>query len=907
MKLGHENTNSDLLDTFQTIFSNENHRDMVFTCVDGTISFHSSIISRVSPLLKGLIDSISFHQSNLIFISLDNIHLLTLKTLMDCIYTGSSCIVDPNILDHVEDLAVLLEIEIDLFIELNNHASFIEDELNGRINAENEGESMENSIYGFDIKPKLHHKVEESFIHSDDQMIETINRDDKATSKTKRKHSSESIPIDIVDFTEFKNYTLLENNLQILEPKEISISNINKETSNTQKLVSVGDRQLICSMCDKQYTKLKLLRRHNRTAHEGVKYPCDQCDVKPFSGLNGLKYHKASFHEGVRYPCDQCGVIPFSFQNGLKKHKALVHEGIRYPCDQCDVKPYKYLKDLRRHKAIVHEGVRYPCDQCDVTQFSFQSGLRQHKASFHEGIRYPCEQCDVKPFSRPEMLREHKATVHEGVRYPCDQCDVKPYKYSKDLRRHKAIVHEGVRYECNKCDYKSSRKQHLKLHSKKYHNATTKGAHEDETMEKSTNYFDIKESYFSRAEVSFVPRDVIEPIPLEDKIHEDDQNIDVGDDQNIDENVIQRQSKSTSKTGRKRQIKPKPKVAKKRPNYTTKNITEVLLDTDMKYKRYNNEDKLIQSPYELESSDILEDIGYDMFHRFASKTYLIRHDEILLSKRLKMLHERNPDQIMLYNKLALENTYKYSSEQMLNANRLPGLIIDGKITNLTVCIGCGLVLKYRSSKKHLLNCPNNGSFLTHKKIEMVKVKINFTNLSKEDNVKLKCKLCNEVYEEVILLKDHYETLHPEFKRSSLCDLCGKSFGLRKRSDIAQHMFQKHGIEDSVPFQCDQCNDRFHQVSLLKRHIYDRHSKERPFSCEICGKTFRRKIKLNRHLLIHSEVKPWQCQHCEKAFTVEWTLKQHERIHLGIKPYKCTICKSGFSQRNSLNWHMKTHK
>ena len=69
--------------------------------------------------------------------------------------------------------------------------------------------------------------------------------------------------------------------------------------------------------------------------------------------------------------------------------------------------------------------------------------------------------------------------------------------------------------------------------------------------------------------------------------------------------MIQRKGKLTSKTERKCQIKPKPKVVKKRQN--------------IKYKRYNNEDKLIQSPHELKSSDNLEDIGYDIFNRFWPK------------------------------------------------------------------------------------------------------------------------------------------------------------------------------------------------------------------------------------------------------------------------------------------------
>ena len=54
-------------------------------------------------------------------------------------------------------------------------------------------------------------------------------------------------------------------------------------------------------------------------AHEGVKYPCDQCE-KLFSSKGVLKKHQVSVHECIKYPCDQCD-NKFTQQEHLKKHK----------------------------------------------------------------------------------------------------------------------------------------------------------------------------------------------------------------------------------------------------------------------------------------------------------------------------------------------------------------------------------------------------------------------------------------------------------------------------------------------------------------------------------------------------------------------------------------------------------
>lgn len=60
-----------------------------------------------------------------------------------------------------------------------------------------------------------------------------------------------------------------------------------------------------------------------------------------------------------------------------------MHEGIRYPCDQCDYVATQ-PRDLTLHIEGDHEGVRYPCDKCEYTA-TRPLNLKRHKKRKHEG------------------------------------------------------------------------------------------------------------------------------------------------------------------------------------------------------------------------------------------------------------------------------------------------------------------------------------------------------------------------------------------------------------------------------------------------------------------------------------------------------------------------------------------
>ena len=64
----------------------------------------------------------------------------------------------------------------------------------------------------------------------------------------------------------------------------------------TLNLVFVSDSQFSCNMCKKQYTDRGSLCQHKTSAHERVRYHCDQCNSILFTKSVKLRRHKASAH-----------------------------------------------------------------------------------------------------------------------------------------------------------------------------------------------------------------------------------------------------------------------------------------------------------------------------------------------------------------------------------------------------------------------------------------------------------------------------------------------------------------------------------------------------------------------------------------------------------------------------------
>ncbi|XP_076232943.1 uncharacterized protein LOC143178289 [Calliopsis andreniformis] len=253
-----------------------------------------------------------------------------------------------------------------------------------------------------------------------------------------------------------------------------------------------------------------------------------------------------------------------------------------------------------------------------------------------------------------------------------------------------------------------------------------------------------------------------------------------------------------------------------------------------------------------------------------------------------------------------------------------------------------------------------------------------TKTHKSNKVMLQCPQCPKSFVFQANLNLHFQTTHGEKSHGGYkCNICGKVFieesslkihkswhsrvnsrlnaqdGDQKPDKLLIIPKQEQETNSDRPararksfpnppptkpqgnFQCQVCNDKFNDVTELRKHLWDvhcaRNKSERTFStnelqCELCTNVYPDKETLDMHMQWHKSYpilsnikKPtFPCDICGKLYSSKKVLTRHKKLHKATtvatikfqstakKPTSnqtlCNICHKVFSSFQSLQRH-----
>ncbi|XP_037781631.1 LOW QUALITY PROTEIN: zinc finger protein 791-like [Penaeus monodon] len=211
--------------------------------------------------------------------------------------------------------------------------------------------------------------------------------------------------------------------------------------------VNSKEKNFICEVCGKQYSKNHLLREHIVRSHQdhqqAKKYPfqCKHCR-RVYSGEKQLQTHYTQFSG----PCEICGVVVGC--SGLFWLHRRNHES---ECSICN-KVFSAKATLEMHMKTKHMEKRLSCPECPK-RFAFQSQMSKHMQNVHNqgGAQvFACKECNFIT-NRKTALRAHDRAMHRIRKvYSCSGCEG-TFKRRSSLENHNCGGNRQGQFSCKIC------------------------------------------------------------------------------------------------------------------------------------------------------------------------------------------------------------------------------------------------------------------------------------------------------------------------------------------------------------------------------------------------------------------------------------------------------------------------
>ena len=172
----------------------------------------------------------------------------------------------------------------------------------------------------------------------------------------------------------------------------------------------------------------------------------------------------------------------------------------------------------------------------------------------------------------------------------------------------------------------------------------------------------------------------------------------------------------------------------------------------------------------------------------------------------------------------------------------------------------------------------------------------------EDTRPYKCINCKDRFQTVEEAKTHFDSAHLLNNNVSNEEILKRKEFKKGKSKCMKY---KNSFK-CVIRRCSVCGAHFSQKLALKKHIAFDHEGKKPYKCSVCESNFLSNAELKIHVsAVHEKKKSYQCGSCATSFARRPHLLSHfEEVHEGKKPFPCHICHKSFSRPSNRNRHVE---
>lgn len=272
----------------------------------------------------------------------------------------------------------------------------------------------------------------------------------------------------LIDKFKEKNQLNIEDFLEMVDGAESDLSN--PSPSMDDESSTEPPSSYLCDMCGNYFATERALTRHIRF-HNNIPYQCSHCDKK-FSFLANLQRHELTHKKQNQFDCHICHQI-FADQNLVDQHIQQVHAGFKcFTCNICN-KKFSQISNLRRHRQLHSTDKNFECTECN-RKFVCQRYLKEHILNVHSSVgkrKQECPYCHVILSGNSNLNRHlslHYGTSEQQKKLECEICK-KRFEFNSDMEIHMRS-HTGEKpfecWYCNKCFMSMSNlRRHLSTHT----------------------------------------------------------------------------------------------------------------------------------------------------------------------------------------------------------------------------------------------------------------------------------------------------------------------------------------------------------------------------------------------------------------------------------------------------------